>query len=56
MVLNADGRVLSSGPLPIQADTDEQAGVIARGMVDGHDVELWDGLRLIEHYSAHGKD
>ena len=34
----------------ILADTDEQATNQAKALVDGHAVELWDGLRFIEHF------
>lgn len=32
------------------ADGDEQAMECAKGLVDGHAVELWDGVRFIEHF------
>ena len=34
----------------IVADNDEQAIGQARALVDGHAVELWDGLRFIEQF------
>ncbi|MCJ2080180.1 hypothetical protein [Methylobacterium sp. J-090] len=37
--------------LRLNADDDEQAIERAKMMVDGHAVELWDGLRLIEHFA-----
>lgn len=46
-ILNADGKVLRSAPVPAQDD--EAALSLASAMVDGHSVELWDGMRFIEH-------
>lgn len=37
---------------PIFADDDSQAAVIAMRLAVGHVVELWDGLRFIEHFAA----
>ncbi|MHC2019716.1 hypothetical protein [Methylobacterium sp. CM6247] len=34
----------------LQADDDAEACERAKAMVDGHAVELWDGLRFIEHF------
>ena len=34
---------------PIAVETDDEALSQARAFVDGHAVQLWDGLRLIEH-------
>lgn len=34
----------------IEADRDEDAISIATGMMDGHAIDLWDGLRFIEHF------
>lgn len=34
----------------IEAKDDEQAIELARAIFDGHAVELWDGLRFIEHF------
>ena len=50
MLLDADGRVLSNLPLPPSVESDERAKSTAQSMVDGHAVELWDGLRFIEHF------
>ncbi len=38
------------GVMPLAADDDEQARHRARRLVDGHAVELWDGLRFIDHF------
>ena len=42
------GSVLNTQRL--QANDDEEAQAIARHLVDGHAVELWQGLRFIEHF------
>ncbi|WP_281407802.1 hypothetical protein [Methylobacterium sp. WL69] len=38
--------------LRIVVDDDAHAMEAAKAMVDDHAVELWDGLRLIEHFPA----
>ena len=48
MILDQVGNVLSNASLP--ARDDEVAKAQARTLVDGHAVELWDGLRFIEHF------
>ncbi|GJD95882.1 hypothetical protein [Methylobacterium iners] len=47
LVLAPDGAVVEIHSL-IAADDDE-ALALARCMVDGHAIEIWDGLRFIEH-------
>ena len=37
--------------LRLTAADDEQAKERAKMMVDGHAVELWDGLRFIDHFA-----
>ncbi|WP_162560873.1 hypothetical protein [Methylobacterium durans] len=51
-VLDADGRVLRSDP--IAAQDDEAALNLASARVGSHSVELWDGMRFIEHLDPHG--
>ncbi len=46
-ILNADETVLRIEHLPAQ-DDDAALG-LARAMLDGHALELWDGMRFIEH-------
>lgn len=46
MTLDACGRILSVERL--SAPGDREAMDLARAMVDGHAVDLWDGLRFIE--------
>ena len=38
------------GMVPISVQDDDEAVERAKAMVDGHAVELWDGLRFIEHF------
>lgn len=48
MILDPEGAVLSTRP--ISARTDDEAVLLTCTLVDGHAVELWDGLRFIEHF------
>lgn len=50
MVLAPDGAVVEIYPL-LAADDDEALS-LAKAMVNGHVIELWDGLRFIEHFPA----
>ncbi|MER2263723.1 hypothetical protein [Methylobacterium oxalidis] len=50
-ILDADGKVLRLAP--VSAQDDEAALRLASAMVDGHSVELWDGMRFIEHLDPH---
>lgn len=50
LILQPDGTLVSN--LPLRVENDEQARATARAMVNGHAVELWDGLRFIEHFDA----
>ena len=34
----------------IKASEDDEAVVQAKVLVDGHGVDLWDGVRFIEHF------
>lgn len=47
-LIDADGRVVRSKSLP--ASDDQDALQQAEAFVDGHAVELWDGLRFMEHF------
>ncbi|MER2265274.1 hypothetical protein [Methylobacterium oxalidis] len=49
-LIDPDGRVVAIEHLA--ARDDEAALVLARTLVDGHAVELWDGMRFIEHFDA----
>lgn len=40
------------GTVPISVRDDDEGCERARLMVDNHAVELWDGLRFIEHIPA----
>ena len=47
-VVCPDGYVLNT--LTFSAFGDDSASAIAEGMVDGHAIELWDGVRFIERF------
>lgn len=51
LMLDPSGRILST--TPISANTDDVAVTMAVALVDGHAVELWDGVRFIEHFPPH---
>ncbi|MHC2002855.1 hypothetical protein ACYQR9_20755 [Methylobacterium sp. CM6241] len=36
----------------LAAEDDDRAIEAVKAMVDGHAVELWDGLRFIEHFPS----
>ena len=36
----------------IECDTDQDAIERATQFVDGHDIELWNGSRLVAHFKA----
>ena len=38
--------------VPITASGDDEAIVRAMAFVDGHGVDLWDGVRFIDHFPA----
>ena len=46
-ILDADETVLRIEHLPAQDD--DTALNLARKLLNGHAIELWDGLRFIEH-------
>ena len=47
MILSPEGLVIDLRAL--KATGDDEAISLAKAMVDGHAVELWEGLRFIEH-------
>ncbi|GJD59627.1 hypothetical protein [Methylobacterium dankookense] len=49
-LLDADGNVVRTEYLA--AETDDAALALAEPMANGHAVEVWDGLRFIEHFDA----
>jgi len=36
----------------LMASNDDEAVTQAKALVDGHGVDLWDGVRFIEHFPA----
>ena len=50
MIVTNQGLVVANHKL--SAPDDGAAAALARTMVNGHAVELWDGLRFIEHFDA----
>lgn len=48
ILLRKDGTVV--GTVPVSARDDDLAIERAKALADGHAVELWDGLRFIEHF------
>ena len=50
ILLSPSGRIASL--VNLVADDDKDALRLAEAMVDGHAVELWDGVRFIEHFPA----
>jgi hypothetical protein len=47
-ILAPDGRIMR--PVDLECDDDDAAIKTARQLVDGHDVELWQGSRKIETF------
>lgn len=47
-LLAKTGAVIGMVPIAVQDDSEAVERAVA--MVDGHAVELWDGLRFIEHF------
>jgi hypothetical protein len=47
-MLDAEGRVAIQ--IPIAASGDEEAKAMARALVDGHAIDLWDEFRFIERF------
>jgi hypothetical protein len=50
ILLAKDGAVVSASRISVEDD--DGAIEAAKAMVDGHAVELWDGLRFIEHFPS----
>ncbi|MCJ2083928.1 hypothetical protein [Methylobacterium sp. J-090] len=50
ILLGPTGRIASL--VNLIAGDDKDALRLAEAMVDGHAVELWDGVRFIEHFPA----
>lgn len=48
ILLGESGEVL--GMTRLNADDDPTAIVEAKSLVNGHAVELWDGVRFIDHF------
>jgi hypothetical protein len=48
--IDVEGNVVRTERL--QAATDDEALALASTMIDGYAVELWDGLRFVEHIDA----
>ncbi len=48
ITLCADGNVLATHPL--SASSDEEAAQLASALAADRAIELWDGLRFIEHF------
>jgi hypothetical protein len=44
-ILTSDGRIMK--PVDLECDDDDVAKQAAKQLVDGHDVELWQGTRKI---------
>jgi hypothetical protein len=49
LILDREGQVLRMERM--EAGRDSEAVERARRLVDGHAIELWDGVRFIEHFS-----
>lgn len=52
ILLAKNGTVSAS--VPVAVEDDAQGRDRARSMVNGNAVELWDGLRFIEHFPSVG--
>ena len=48
LILTTDGRIAGTERLP--SGNDDEASHAAWAMADKHAVDLWDGLRFIEHF------
>jgi hypothetical protein len=48
--IDLEGNVIRTERL--LAATDDEALALASTMTNGHAVELWDGLRFLEHFDA----
>lgn len=50
ILVDMSGREVSA--YRIMASEDDEAVEQAKALLDGYSVDLWDGLRFIEHYPA----
>ena len=50
ILIDGDGHTVSM--YRIMAAGDDEAVSQAKALVDGHAVDLWDGVRFIEHFPA----
>lgn len=50
LMLTFEGAIVDN--LPLSARNDDEAIGIAKSMVDGHAIELWDGVRFIDHFPS----
>ena len=50
ILIGKSGEVL--GMARLNVDDDPTAMVEAKALVNGHAVELWDGVRFIEHFAT----
>ncbi|WP_156467603.1 MULTISPECIES: hypothetical protein [unclassified Methylobacterium] len=48
LVLGKDGSLV--GSVRLDSRNDEEACARAKALVDGHAIELWQGVRFIEHF------
>ena len=53
-LLDKDGRI-HQPPKVIEANDDSEAAQAAQQLVDGHDVELWEGQRRIAKFTHENK-
>ena len=47
-ILQQDGRIMM--PVELDCADDDAAKEVAKQLVDGHDVELWQGARKLETF------
>jgi hypothetical protein len=52
-ILDADGHII--GCVPLSCHDDVEARVKAKRLVDGHDIELWNGGRRVVRFSCRQK-
>ena len=50
VLVDVNGSAVST--FRLRADGDVDAVVQAKALVDGHGVDLWEGMRFIEHFPA----
>ena len=49
-LIGRDGHIIQR--VDIECDDEETAKVRAKSLVDGHDVELWDGAQLLAEFKT----